>query len=107
MATSRDEALALLDSVEDLDQVLPLLRQAKERLDGSGPLGMKEAELDLESRIVAVATALEARTTADPGDDATVSIEAVVGERGLDPTITQLLQGCHLDGSLYANRADA
>jgi response regulator RpfG family c-di-GMP phosphodiesterase len=106
MATSRDQALALLESVEDLDQVLPLLRQAKERLDGSGPLGMKDADIELESRIVAVAVALEARTTADPGDDATASIEAVIAERGLDVTITHMLQGCHLDGSLYDNRVD-
>jgi GAF domain-containing protein len=104
MAVARDQALGLLESVEDLDQVLPLLRQAKERIDGSGPLGLKEADLDIESRIVAVAVALEVRTAADPGADATVSIEAVVEERGLDPTLTQLLQSCHLDGSLYQNR---
>jgi response regulator RpfG family c-di-GMP phosphodiesterase len=107
MATSRDQALELLESVEDLEQVMPLLRHAKERIDGSGPLGLKGEDLDLEARIVAVATALEARTAADPGADATVSIDAVMEEPGLDLTVTQLLQSCHLDGSLYANRADS
>jgi FHA domain/GAF domain len=107
MAVSREQALTALESVEDLENVLPLLRHAKERIDGSGPLGLKDAELDIESRIVAVAVAFEQRTAADPGADATVSIEAVVEERGLDPALTQLLQSCHLDGSLYQNRSDA
>ena len=107
MATGRDQALELLESVEDLEQVMPLLRHAKERIDGSGPLGLKGEDLDLEARIVAVAVALEARTAADPGADATVSIDAVMEEPGLDLTVTQLLQSCHLDGSLYANRADS
>jgi HD-GYP domain-containing protein (c-di-GMP phosphodiesterase class II) len=104
MAVGRDEALALLENIEELEHVLPLLRNAKERIDGSGPLGLKDKELELDSRIVAVAMALEAHTAADPGADATASIEAVISEKGLDPALTQLLQSCHLDGSLYTNR---
>ncbi len=106
MAVDRDEALTLLDSVDELENILPLLRHANERLDGSGPLGLKLNDLEIEARIVAVATALEACTGADPGADATASIDLVINDKGLDPTLTQLLQGCHLDGSLYANRSD-
>ncbi len=107
MAVSRDEAYALLENIEELEHVLPLLRNAKERIDGSGPLGLKDKELELDARIVAVAMALEAHTAADPGADATASIEAVISEKGLDPALTQLLQSCHLDGSLYTNRDSA
>jgi hypothetical protein len=104
MAVKRDDAFALLESVEDLEQVMPLLRHARERVDGSGPLGLRDGELELEARIVAVAVALETRTAADPGDDPTTVIEELITDRGLDPGLTQLLQSCHLDGSLYANR---
>ncbi len=104
MDVSRDEALTILESVDDLEHVLPLLKHAQERLDGSGPLGLKDSELETEVRIIAVAAAMEQRFAEDQGADPNAIIEALMKDRGLDSGLTQLLQTCHLDGSLYTNR---
>ena len=45
--------------------------------------------------------AFAARSTADPAADPAALIAALGKEPGLDGTIVLLLQGCHLDGSLY------
>jgi pSer/pThr/pTyr-binding forkhead associated (FHA) protein len=103
MQVGRDDALTILESIEDLEHVLPLLRHAQERLDGSGPFGLKDSELETEARIIAVASAMEQRLATDSGVDPNDVIEDLMKDRGLDASLTQLLQGCHLDGSLYAN----
>jgi pSer/pThr/pTyr-binding forkhead associated (FHA) protein len=100
-ATARAKGLALLEAVEDLENVLPLVRLAHERLDGTGPLHTAEDGLDIEARILAVTVAFEERTAKDPGADPNPIIEALMQDAGLDNAITKLLQGCHLDGSLY------
>ncbi len=104
MAVDREEALSLLEAIEDLEHVLPLLRHAQERLDGSGPMGLKDSDLETEARIIAVAAAMEQRLALDPGADPNAVIEDLMKDRGLDASLTQLLQGCHLDGSLYTIR---
>jgi pSer/pThr/pTyr-binding forkhead associated (FHA) protein len=100
----RPQALALLDGVEELEGVLPLVRLAHERLDSKGPLKVTEEDIDVEARILAVCAAFETRITSDPGADPTVIIDELIKDPGLDSAITHLLHGCHLDGSLYANR---
>ncbi len=103
-AASRAKALNLLESVEDLESLLPLVRLAHERLDGSGPQGLKEDDLDIEARILAAAVVFEERTATDPGADPNQVIEELLHDPTLDPTVMQMLSGCHLDGSLYNMR---
>ena len=81
--------------------MLPLVRHARERIDGSGPLAVGADDLDTESRVLAVAVALEDQFTAHPGGEAKELIETLIADEGLDHNLTQLLLGCHLDGSLY------
>ncbi|MFW5844851.1 MAG: FHA domain-containing protein, partial [Planctomycetota bacterium] len=59
-----------LGSIPGIEEALPLLRNAHERLDGSGPLGLGDTDLDMESRIVATISAYERTVAEHPGDDA-------------------------------------
>jgi pSer/pThr/pTyr-binding forkhead associated (FHA) protein len=95
------KAWEMLEAVDDLEPVLPLVRMAYERVDGSGPQGVGGDELDTEGRILAVATAFEERVAEDPGADPNAVIEAILKDGAFDRNVAQLLQGCHLDGSLY------
>ncbi len=104
---TRAQALAQLDGVEELEAVLALVRLAQERLDGSRVHKGAEEELEVEASILSVAAAFEARTSADAGADPTVIIDELMKDPALDSAITHLLHGCHLDGSLYANREAA
>jgi HD-GYP domain-containing protein (c-di-GMP phosphodiesterase class II) len=98
-----DAAIAtrILDSIDDLETLLPLVRAAYERLDGSGPLRTAGDELDTEARILSAATTFAARLSADPGAEPNAVIETLLGDAGFDGNITQILLACHLDGSLY------
>ena len=100
-AESPAKALALLDSVDELEAVLPLVRLASERLDGSGPQKLREDDLDIEARIIAVAAGFEACGATDPGADPNAALDALTHNRGFDQQLVQLLHSCHLDGSLY------
>jgi len=102
-AAKPGQGLAQLEGVEELEGVLPLVRLAQERLDGRAHKAAEE-ELEVEVSILSVAAAFEARTSADPGADPTLIIDELMKDPGLDSAITHLLHGCHLDGSLYANR---
>lgn len=104
---TRAQALAQLEGVEELEAVLALVRLAQERLDGSRAHKAAEEELEVEASILGVAAAFEARTSADAGADPTVIIDELMKDPALDSAITHLLHGCHLDGSLYANREPA
>jgi HD-GYP domain-containing protein (c-di-GMP phosphodiesterase class II) len=95
------KAWETLEAVDDLEPVLPLVRMAYERVDGSGPQRIGGDDLDTEARILAVATAFEERVAKDPGADPNTVIEGILGDNGFDRNVAQLLQGCHLDGSLY------
>ncbi len=99
------QALAMLEAVDDLEPVLPLVRLALERIDGSGPQGLGDDDLDTEARILAVASAFEERRAQDPGADPNAAIDALIASPGFDRNVAQLLQACHLDGSLYAQEA--
>lgn len=99
--TGTSKNLLLLEAIDELESVLPLVRQARERLDGSGPLATRADDLETEVRVLAVAVAFEAGLQAEPGIEAREVIEALVADEGLDKNLTQLLLGCHLDGSLY------
>ncbi len=98
-------ALDLLDAVDELEDIVPLVRLAHERLDGRGPGQISGDDLDTEARILCVAAAFEERALADPGADRNAIIEALVADAGFDGNVTQILQGCHLDGSLYGKNA--
>ena len=78
------------------------MRQARERIDGSGPLATCGDDLDTEARVLAVAVAYEDELTRAPGTEAKELLELLIADQGLDKNLTQLLMGCHLDGSLYA-----
>jgi len=95
------KAVELLESVDDLEPLVPLVRLAHERLDGTGPQKISGDDLDTEVRLLAVAAAFEERCVEDPSADRAALIEALLTDTGLDKNITALLQGCHLDGSLY------
>jgi pSer/pThr/pTyr-binding forkhead associated (FHA) protein/HD-GYP domain-containing protein (c-di-GMP phosphodiesterase class II) len=99
------ETLAMLEAVDDLEPVLPLVRLAYERIDGSGPQGLGGDDLDTEARILGVATAFEERRAQDPGADPNAVIDGILASPGFDRNVSQLLQACHLDGSLYAKEA--
>lgn len=94
-------ATRILDSIDDLETLLPLVRAAYERIDGSGPLRIAGDELDTEARILGATTAFAARLAADPGAEPNAVIEALTADSGFDANITQILLACHLDGSLY------
>ena len=103
--TGTNKNLVQLERIEDLDSVLLLVRHARERIDGSGPLAVGANDLDTESRVLAVAVALEDQFAANPGGEAKELIETLIADKGLDHNLTQLLLGCHLDGSLYEKDA--
>jgi len=94
-------ALNPLEAIADLESVLPLVRYARERLDGSGPAKVSADDLDTEARIVALATAFIERTGGEAGGGATAAIEELVVDPGFDRNIALLMLGCHQDGSLY------
>ncbi|MBA2482556.1 MAG: FHA domain-containing protein [Planctomycetes bacterium] len=102
---SSTKAMELLESVDDLEPVLPLVRMAYERVDGSGPLKIGGDDLDTEARILAVATAFEEKIVNDAGADPNAIIEVLIADDGFDRNVARLLQGCHLDGSLYKKDA--
>lgn len=101
LAGDATAATRILDSIDDLEPLLPLVRSAYERLNGSGPLRTAGDELDTEARILGATTAFAARLAADPGADPNAVIEDLTGDAGFDANITQILLACHLDGSLY------
>jgi len=93
--------LILLEHIDELESVMSLVRQARERIDGSGPLATNGDDLDTEARVLAVAVAFEDELARTPGADGKEVIDALIADSGLDKNLSQLLLGCHLDGSLY------
>ncbi|MFW5858659.1 MAG: FHA domain-containing protein [Planctomycetota bacterium] len=91
----------LLGDNQTLSAVLPLIRNCHERLDGTGPLGVGEEDLDTEDRILAVAVAFEERTAENSQADIMAIIDRLVSDRGYDDQIAGQLKGCHIDNSLY------
>ncbi len=98
-ARGTNRSLVLLESIDGLEAVMPLVRLARERVDGTGPQGLKGDDLDTEARILAIAVSFTEKT--GPGIDAKGIIDALIADTGLDRNLTQLLAGCHADGSLY------
>jgi len=94
-------ATRILDAIDDLEPLLPLVRAAYERLDASGPLRTVGDELDTEARILGATTAFAARLSADPGADPAMVIENLSTDPGFDANVTQILLACHMDGSMY------
>jgi HD-GYP domain-containing protein (c-di-GMP phosphodiesterase class II) len=62
-----EQGARILEPVEDLADVLPIVWQHHERLDGSGyPRGLRGDEIDPAAALVAVADVYEALTTSRP-----------------------------------------
>jgi GAF domain-containing protein len=93
-----NRALVLLDAIEALESVLPLVRMARERVDGSGPLGTTGDELDTESRLLAVAVAFSDRIQA--GESPVGAAAGLQDDVSFDRNVTSLLGACVADGSL-------
>lgn len=87
---------AALEKVEDFEAVVPMVRSALK----------PEADADTESQILAVAAAFERGVAGEPGADVTAVIESLRRTPDLDPEVTAVLHGCHLDGSLYNARSE-
>ncbi|HPU43455.1 MAG TPA: HD domain-containing phosphohydrolase, partial [Dictyoglomaceae bacterium] len=67
MNTHPEIAYNLLKKVNILREIAPVVYQHHERLDGSGyPLGLKNGEILLEAKIIAVADVVEAMTAHRP-----------------------------------------
>lgn len=91
----------LLNGIPDFKKVTPMIRNAFERIDGSGPQKTASNDLDLEMRIVAVAVALEHMTSGNYDNDMLAVIDKLEEDSELDPDVVQALRDAHLDGSLY------
>ena len=87
----------ILEPVEFLSDVLPLVRSAHERYDGSGyPDGLAGDEIPLGARIVFACDTYDAMTTDRPYRDALPHAEALaelrrVAGTQLDPRVVEAL----------------
>lgn len=96
-----NESLALLEGISGFKTITPLIKNAFERLDGSGPNGVTDSDLDLETRIINVAVAFEHKTSGNYDVDVMAVINELESAENLDPDIIIALREAHLDGSLY------
>ena len=94
-------ALTILDNIPSFKTVTPIIANAFERLDGSGPNGLTDDDMDLETRIVAVAAAFEQATSGNYDVDMIAVIDTLEQDVGLDTDVVAALRNAHLDGSLY------
>lgn len=59
-----EQAEAILDDIDFLEEAIPLIRSHHERLDGSGyPSGLADEDIELGARILAVADSFDAMTS--------------------------------------------
>lgn len=95
------ELLQALGQCDGFESLIGLIEACQERLDGTGPRGLREDDLDTEMRILSLAAAFEAATRDHPDRDAMAVIDDLIASPGFDPEMTAVLKTCHLDGSLY------
>ena len=87
----------ILKRINILGEVAPVIYQHHERLNGSGyPLGLKNGEILIEARIIAVADVVEAMTSHRPYRPALpleVAIDEIKNNRGIlyDPDVVSAL----------------
>ncbi len=98
-ATS-EESLEKLNSSTVFEGVADLIVAANERLDGTGPAGMTEEELQTEGRLVAVAVAFEAAIYKQPLTAIPDVLVDIGQNEGLDQHIVTALSSLHVDGKL-------
>ena len=90
-----EKAVKILESVEDLKDIIPIIAAHHERYDGKGyPNGLKGEEIHLGARIIAVADTFDAMTTKRVYRDAKdkkVSIEEIITCSGtqFDPQVVE------------------
>jgi pSer/pThr/pTyr-binding forkhead associated (FHA) protein len=91
-----ERCIGHFDGVDDLEDVLALVRSAVDRSSG----GVS----DVEANILGIASAFEAATSADPDADVDVVIDRLSESGTFDAAVTGALHGCHLSGALYTKR---
>jgi putative nucleotidyltransferase with HDIG domain len=96
----------LLRNAKFLQPVVPYCLYHHERWDGTGyPFELRENEIPVEGRLIAVADTFDAMTSTRPyrkGLDSSTAIHALVEGRGtqFDPAIVDALLACHEKGRI-------
>ena len=94
----------LLRDVKMLHPLIPYCLYHHERWDGGGyPFGLKEADIPIEGRLIAVADAFDAMTSTRPyrtGMDANKALEEMMRGKSkqFDPIIVDALERCYKQG---------
>jgi hypothetical protein len=97
-----EQDLACLGALEELEDVVPLIRTCSKRLDQNRRATDGEGASDAEERILLVAITFLSLIETHPEADAVQLIERMREDQNLDETVLTKLQACHLDGTLYA-----
>jgi putative nucleotidyltransferase with HDIG domain len=95
----------ILTGIEGFERVLPAVRYHHEKADGSGfPYGVKNADLPLSARILAIANAFT--DACDGGRDPKEVVRDLVARAGkdFDAEVADALALCHRNGSLFGGR---
>jgi HD-GYP domain-containing protein (c-di-GMP phosphodiesterase class II) len=95
----------ILTGIEGFERVLPAVRYHHEKADGSGfPYGVKNADLPLSARILAIANAFT--DACDGGRDPKEVVRDLVARAGkdFDVEVADALALCHRNGSLFGSR---
>jgi len=111
MKTHTTKGANILREVEQLAEMLPGIELHHESLDGRGyPYGLKDDQIPLLARVIAVADTFDALTTTRPYQKAHTPNEALAiinnlsGKR-LDPTVAAALQSVYARGEIKLQRS--
>ena len=105
LRTHVEKGVRIIEPVEGLSEVLPIVGQHHERLDGSGyPRGLHGAEIDVQALLVAVADVFEALTAPRPYRKA---LSAQAAESYLVRHVGELFDQRAVDALVSARRRGA
>ncbi|MDH5230568.1 MAG: HD domain-containing protein [Gammaproteobacteria bacterium] len=99
-----DIGLDILESVKHLNHIRPVIKYHHERWDGTGPYRLKEKQIPLEARIVALADHFDALTSERPytltkGYDAAIECLKSGAGKEFDPDVVEAFFNCKADMS--------